>query len=488
MASSSESLRTKAFSSAIWKFMERFIAQCVSLVVSIILARILDPTDYSVVSIVTIFFTFSNVFISGGFNAALIQKKDADEEDYASVLFISLSISIVLYILLFLAAPYIAGVYNQDVLVPVMRVMGLTLPVNAIKSIVCAYISSSLQFRKFFLATIGGTIFSAILGIWMALQGFGSWALVAQQMSNTIIDTIILISTTRIHIVFKVSFQRIQKLFQFGSRIFASSMLIALYNELNPLFIGIKYSASDLAFYSKGKTFPALITSTTNNTLSAVLFPVMSKVQDDKEALLRYTRRFIRMSSFILFPAMLGFFAISDNFIRVVLTEKWMPASPYIKIFCIANMFDTIHTGNCETIKGMGRSDIYLKMELIKKSLYFATIGLFMLVTDSPVALALSAIVCTIIAIIVNSIPNIRLIGYSIKYQLADLLPNLSIAVIMCIVISLLSGLQVPAIAGLIIQIVVGITIYIMLAVLTHNENFHYMYGIIMTKLKRKGN
>lgn len=479
-------LRKKAFSSAIWKFMERIIAQGVSLVVSIIIARILDPTDYSVVGIVTIFFTFANVLISGGFNTALIQKKDADEEDYSSVLFLSIFISIVLYVILFFTGPLIAKAYKQPILIDVIRVMGLILPVNAVKSIVCAFISSSLQFKKFFFATIGGTIFSAIVGIWMALKGFGPWALVAQQMSNTIIDTIILIIITRIHFVFRVSLVKLKQLFKYGSKIFATSSLIALYNEINPLFIGLKYTAADLSFYSKGKSFPALLTSTTNNTLSAVLFPVMSKVQDDKEALLRYTRRFIRVSSFVLFPVMLGFLACSDNFIRVVLTEKWLPASIYVKIFCVANMFDVIHTGNCETIKGMGRSDIYLKMEIIKKTLYFVTIGLFMLLTNTPVALAFSAIVCTLIAIIVNSIPNIRLINYTVKKQAQDLLPNLVISIAMCALVSLVSFLNIHPALVLVIQIVLGVLIYIGLAYVTKNESFNYLKKLVVGKFIRK--
>jgi len=202
VASSSESLRTKAFSSAIWKFMERLIAQCVSLVVSIILARILDPTDYSVVSIVTIFFAFCNVFISGGLNAALIQKKNATVEDYSTVLFTTMILASILYGVMFFTAPLIADLYNKTILVSVIRIMALTFFINAFKSVLSAYTSSNLQFKKFFFSTIVGTIVSAFVGIYMAIKGYGAWALVAQQMTNSLLDTVILYFTTKFKVVF----------------------------------------------------------------------------------------------------------------------------------------------------------------------------------------------------------------------------------------------------------------------------------------------
>ena len=209
-----EDIKQKTITSTIWKFLERFMAQAVSLIVSILIARILTPADYSVVSIVTIFFTFANVLISGGLNTALIQKKDADDEDYSTVLYVSVLLSIVCYIILFFCAPLIARLYEQPSLILIIRIMGLTLPITALKSIWCAYISSTLQFRKFFFATLGGTLVSAVVGITMALNGFGPWALVAQQMTNTVIDTLILIISTRIHIVLKVSITKLKVVFK----------------------------------------------------------------------------------------------------------------------------------------------------------------------------------------------------------------------------------------------------------------------------------
>lgn len=476
-------IKEKALSGAVWKFMERMSAQLVSMVVAILLARLLEPEDYSVVSIVTVFFNFANVFISGGFNAALIQKNDADEEDYSSVLFLSVAVALGLYALLFVAAPWIAEMYRKPVLVRVIRIMGLILPVNALKSIVCAYISAQLQFRKFFFATLGGTLISAVVGISMAHMGFGSWALVAQQMTNTVIDTLILWLITRFPLVMRLSVVRLRGLFSYGWRIFVSSAVAAAYKEVNPLFIGLKYSGVDLAFYTKGKGFPDMLSTVCNSTLSAVLFPVLSKVQDDKEALLRGTRRFIRVGSFLIFPAMLGFLMIADNFVLLLLTEKWLPAARYIRIFCITEMFAPIHCGNCEVIKAMGRSDLYLKMEIIKKTCYFVIIGAAMVLTETSFALACSMLICSAVALIVNSIPNIRLLGYRVRDQLRDILPNLLCALGMCLAVHQVRLDAVPVVLEMLVQILTGAVSYILIGLVTNNESMEYIWKYVRQRL-----
>lgn len=479
-------IKEKALTSVIWKFLERVGAQLVSLIVSIILARKLDPNDYSVIGIVTIFFTFANLLISGGLNSALIQKKDADREDYSTVLHISVIMSLFIYLILFISAPYIAQLYQQEILTTMIRVMGISLPITAIKSIWCAYISSNFQFKKFFFATIGGTILSAVIGIVLAYNGAGAWALVAQQMTNTIVDTIILIISTKIHIVFKISFVKLKVLFKYGWKVFVASILGGVYSEVIPLTIGVKYKSADLAFYTKGRGFPNLITTVTTNTFSAVLFPALAKVQSDKQRLLNGTRTFIRVTSFFMFPLMLGFFAIAENFVLVVLTEKWLPAVPYIRIFCIALMFEMIHVGNCETIKAMGKSGTYLIMEIIKKVSYFITIILFLLLSNTPERLALAFIVCTFIAIIVNSIPNIKLLGYKIRYQILDLLPNLLTSMVMCVAVFLVTKINVSNIVQLMLQIIVGALVYFVLNVLIKNSSLTYIVNTIKEKFGKK--
>lgn len=469
----------KIVSGSVWKFMERVFAQCITLLVSIILARMLSPDDYGIVSIVTIFFTFSNILISGGLNTALIQKKDANEDDYNTVFTVSMLVAIIVYFALFLVAPIIARIYNNELLVWIIRVMGIVLPVNALKAIYCAHISSNMLFQKFFFATIGGTLFSAVVGIAMAAKGFGAWALVAQQLSNSIIDTLILAIIDPLCLRVKIVVERFKELFGYGSKILISNLIGEIYTDINPLFVGLKYSSADLSFYTRGKVFPGAISATITNTLSSVLFPMLSKRQDDKNILLNYTRQFMQISSFIVFPVLLGFFAVSDNFVYIVLTEKWMSASYYIRIFCISSMFDIVAVGNCETIKAMGRSDVYLKIEIIKKVGYFITTAVFIALSQTPEQLAISVIVCTVIQVLVNCVPNIKLLGYRIKDQLIDLLPNFVISLGMCICVMAIDNLDMNRVVQFALQIIVGVIVYLILNIITHNSSMKRMILII---------
>lgn len=481
----SSQIKSRAFSGIIWKFAERVSAQLVSLIVSIILARILLPDDYSVVSIVTIFFTFCNIFISSGFNTALIQKKNADIIDYSSVLFVSMFISAILYIVMFFTAPLIADLYNKSLLIPIIRVMSVTFFINAFKGVVCAKISSDLNFRSFFWATIIGTLISAIVGIIMALNGFGPWALVAQQMTNSTIDTIILTIVTKVKFKFIISFKRLKELFNYGWKIFVSSIISVIYDEIKPLIIGVKFSSVDLAFYNKGRSFPALINGSICDTISAVLFPVMSKLQDNKEEVLTVSRRYMRVSSYIVFPMLIGFLAISDNFIKLLLTEKWLFASPYIKIFCIAFMFNIIQTGNLQIIRAIGRSDIILKLEIIKKILYFIIVVAFIFLSESPYLLAASEILCAVIATIVNTYPTVKLVNYSYKMLFTDLFPNLLIASIMGFGVWITGNISLPLLLLIILQVSIGLIIYLIFSIISKNENFNYLLNFI--KERKKG-
>lgn len=483
-----ENLKNKSIFATMWKFLERFAAKAVSLIVTIVLARLLTPDDYSVVGIVSIFFVFANIFISGGFNTALIQKKQVDIIDYSSVLFLNMFIASIMYAIIFFAAPVIAKLYNQEILIPVFRIMGLTLFINAFKSILCAHVSRSLQFKKFFLATIGGTIVSAIVGIAMAMKGFGPWALVAQQMINSFIDTVILFFTTKFRVVLKISFKKLGILFKYGWKIFVASIISTIYDEVNPLVIGLKYSGADLSFYTKGRSFPHLINSTLGDTFSAVLFPVMSKVQDDKAALLQCTRRFMKVSSFVIFPAMVGFAMVADNFISVLLTDKWAPASIYIQIFCMVFMLNIIQKGNLEVIRASGRSDLLLLMEIIKKSLYFVVIVLFLIFTNTPQMLAVACFINTLIATVVNTFPNRSIIGYSYRNQIADLLPNFISAILMGIVVYFIGLINMNKGLLLVCQILIGAIFYILINIITKNKTLKYYIDTVKSLLRRKTN
>ena len=475
-------IKSKAFSGVIWKMAERIGTQLVSIVVGVILARLLSPEDYSVVAVISIFFVFCNVFITGGLNTALIQKKNADELDYSTVLFVSLPISVVLYLIMFFTAPAIANLYDKEILIPVIRVMSLTLIITSYQGVVSAKISNDLAFRKTFLSSFVSIIFSAIIGIAMAYKGFGAWALVAQQMSSAVISSITLTFVSKIKLKIAFSIERLKKLFDYGWKMFVSSVIAVIYDEIKPLIVGLKFSTVDLAYYNKGKSYPQMLNSSICDTISAVLFPVISKFQDNSKDVLSITRRFMSISSYIVTPVLVGFFAISDNFVELLLTEKWLPASLYIKIFCVSFIFNIVQTANLQSIRAIGRSDIILKLEVIKKTLFFIVIVLFVYFSDSPYMLAVSGIVCTIIATIVNTYPNRKLIGYKYRYQVMDILPNLTISIAMSVIVHFVGLLSIDLLPKTFFQIVTGILSYILLSVITRNGSFKYLLNFIKVK------
>ena len=470
----------------LWKFSERILAQFISLFVSIILARLLAPEHYGVVSMVNIFIALANVFVSDGLGSALIQKKDADSLDYASVLYCGVGLSIVFYFILFFAAPYIAMFYNNayDSLVPVLRVMGLSLILASINSVQQAYVAKHMIFQKFFFATIFGTLTSAIVGIAMAYCGFGVWALVAQSLTNQSINTIVLGISLHKKPILAFSFTRIKYLFRFGSRILATGLLIQGYQELRALLIGKLYTSADLAYYDKGCSFPNLIVVNINASISAVLFPKMANSQDNLESVKIKTRQAIRFGSYLMVPVMLGLLAVSDSFVRVVLTEKWLPCVPLMRWFCIVYLFQPIHTANARAIKGIGRSDITLKLEIVKKVLEL--ISLVMVMKISVPAIVISMAVLTTLFTFVNAYPNIKFLGYSFKEQIRDLLPSLLMGGVMLMTVLLVGKITLPLLLKLILQIVMGALVYLVLSIITKNKEFRFICDYIRDKLPRK--
>lgn len=480
-----EELKKSAFGGAAWKFAERVFAQLVSMVVSIVLARMLMPEDYAPVAIVAVFFSFCYLFISGGLGTALTQKKNAEPEDYSTVLVASLGLAAVLYVLVFLGAPTLARIYHNSQLIILFRVMGLSFFINAFKSVYTAYAYTNLQFKNFFFASFIGTLISAVVGITMAWKGFGVWALVAQDMTDAAIDTLVLFLTSRLKLVRTFSVPRFQSLFQYGWKIFATSVISHVYDQANPMIIGLRFLPADLSYYNKGNSFPMLINSALGDTMAAVLFPVMTKVQDDLEDVRNITRRYVKVASYVIFPVMVGLFAVADSFIELLLTEKWLPAAPFIRIYCISYMFNLLQVGNLQAIKAIGRSDVLLKLEILKKSAYVFIIAAFVFLSPSAEIMAFNVNVCAVVGVTVNTLASRKLIGYYYRYQFADFLPNLIISCIMGAAVMLVGKISMPLMILLPVQVLAGVAAYVALSLITRNENIYYLLDYIKSILKR---
>lgn len=477
--------RREAFSNFAWKLAEQIGAQMVSFVVSIILARLLMPEDYSVVSIIAILSAFCAVFIDGGLSKSLIQKKDSDILDYSTVLIVSIVIAAILYMGLFFSAPFAARLYKKELLVPVIRVYSLNLFIGAFNTVQSAYISKNMQFKKYFFATIIGTIISAIVGIWMAYSGCGAWALVAQQLVNSAIDTILLYVTTDFRPKALFSFKRLKTLWSFGIKVLGTSLVDMLYDNIRPLIVGLKFNTIDLAYYQKGRSYPNIINTTLSSTLAAVLFPVMANVQDNYEQVKSITQKYIRVASYLIFPSLLGMAAIAPNLIVWMITDKWKDAVPYMQIFCVNFMFLLLQTGNLQALNAVGRSDIVLKLAIFKKSINFVLLFVLILGAKTPLSLAAIGIVTSLIAFVINSTANKRILKYGFCEQIVDILPNFLISLVMAIVVYFVGKLSVPLFPLICLQIFIGVTVYVLISVILHNSSLYYCIDTLKTYLKK---
>lgn len=468
--------KKKVITNFIWRFLERIGAQGVSFVVSIVLGRILDRDVYGTVALVTVITAILQVLVDSGLGNALIQKKDADHLDFSSVFYFNICACAILYMGMFFAAPFIAAFYRENELTALVRVLSITIIISGVKNVQQAYVSRKMIFKKFFFSTIGGTFVSAVAGIWMALRGYGVWALVAQIVINPAVDTIILWITVDFRPRAEFSFKRLKGLFSYGWKLLASAMLNTGFENIRGLVIG-KINKVQLADFNRGQQFPTFIINNINTSISSVLLPTMSEEQDDITRIKAMTRRAIKTSTYFMAPAMLGLAACSDIFIKLLLTEKWLPAVPFLIIFCIVDVFYPIATANLNAMMAIGRSDLFLKLEIIKKTSNLLI--LLITVRHGVMAITYGMIVAEFIGQVVNAWPNKKLIGYSYCEQMLDILPTLMLSAVMASVVYCIRFLDINLLAMLLIQIVAGVVFYILGSVIFRFETFSYVLGII---------
>jgi len=481
-----QKLRKVIISSLFWKLMERGGTQGIQFIVQIVLARLLLPEDFGTIAIVMVFISLARVFVQSGFNTALIQKKDADEVDFSSVFYLSLSVAALLYILIYFTAPFVAEFYRDPILAPVLRVIAFTLFFGAFSSIQNAYVARNMMFKKLFYSSVGAIIVSGTTGIIAAYMGLGVWALVIQQLINQILITIIMWFTVKWRPSLVFSFKKVKKLFSFGWKLLASSLLNVLYLDIRTLIIGRIYTPSVLGYYNRGQQFPKVIVSNINGSIQSVMLPTLSAHQDDTKRVKEMMRRAIKTSSFMIFPMMIGMAVVAEQLVRIVLTDKWLPAVPFLQIFCISYALMPIHTANLQAINAMGRSDIFLRLEIIKKVVGLIILGISL--QFGVYVIALGQVLGGIISTFINAYPNKELLDYSYKEQWLDIMPSLLISIAMGAFVYSFNFIGISAWKILVIQVVTGTIIYIGLAKVFKLESFSYLIATIKqcTKYRRK--
>lgn len=465
----------------IWKFLERVGVQGVQFVLQIILARILSPEHYGMLSIMIIFTSLANVFIQNGFNTALIQNKDVTEEDYSSVFWVTLGISGILYSVIFATAPLIGEFYNMPEIVKPLRVLAIMLFPGALNSIQLARISRALDFKKVFYSNFAAIVIAGVVGIVIAYAGGGVWALVAQSLINTTVACVVMFFTAKLKLYFKCNLKRVGVLFAFGWKLLVSGLIETLYQDFSSLIVGKKYNSSTLAYYNRGKQFPQIITVILSSSIQSVMLPTMSAEQDNKSKVKQLTRTSISLLSFIVFPVMAGLAAVAEPLIGFLLTEKWLFAVPYMQVFCLVFALYPIAVCNLQSINAIGRSDVYLKLEIAKKvvgiSILFGSVFLF----KSPLAIAIADAVVSVISWFINAYPNRKLIKYSYKEQLSDLLPSLLISLVMFVAVFFVGKLEVNVFVLLLLQVFVGVAVYFALSAIFKPK----AYKLLLEQVKK---
>ena len=474
----------QVFSNLFWRFLERTGAQLVSFIVSIILARLLLPEDYGTIALVMVFISILQVFVDSGLGNALIQKKDADDIDFSTVFFTNIVFCIVIYILLFFFAPVISRFYGRSSLASVIRVLGLTVVISGVKNIQQAYVSKNFLFRKFFFSSFISTGIAAIVGIVMAINGFGIWSLIIQQICNLSIATIILWSTVGWHPVFNFSFHRLSSLLSFGWKLLVAALFATFYEKIGQLIIGKKYSTHDLAFYNRGESIPSLFVQNFDSSFNSVLLPALSVEQDNKSNLKSITRRSIQIGTYIISPMMIGLFCIANTFVEVLLTDKWISCVFYLRLFCVCYLFRPIFTASLNLFNATGRSDLYLKVEVLKKITSFTL--LFMSMWISVKAIAFSILLSSFLEIIYDVWPCRKLVNYSFMELFCDVAPNIVMSLVMGLGIYTLGSLHIDIVIVFFLLILLGVASYILLSFISHNVSYCYLYDIIKAYFQKK--
>lgn len=460
-------LQNKVASGLFWTFAERICAQVVSFVVSLILARLLLPSEYGAVSMTMVFISLANVLVSNGLGESLVQKKDSDELDFSTILICAMALSVVLYAIVFLCAPLVSTFYNLNI-TTLLRVLALKIPLTAINSIQQAYVAKKMIFKKMFWATSIGTALSGIIGIAMAWSGMGAWALVAQYLVNSCVDTVVLWIVLPWKPKVEFNGKRAKELVPYGWKIMISSLINTAFNEIRSLFIGKIYTSADLAFYQKGNQFPGLVINNIDTAIGKVIFPAMSSVNDRIDRLKQMARKSIRLTSFIIFPIMLGMLTTADKIIVLLLTEKWNGAIIFLRLACLFYALQPLQTADWQIIKAAGRADLCVKLEAVKKIM-----GIILLVISAFIsveAVGISSVITAAISTIINMIPAGKLANYSLKEHFGDIWKTLSASILMCILIYVLGGMISNTLVCLIVQVLVGACLYIAFSFMLKNE------------------
>ncbi|RXQ93869.1 lipopolysaccharide biosynthesis protein [Ancylomarina salipaludis] len=463
-----DSLKKETIRGVFWSFMEKFGSRIIMLITQIILARLLTPADFGLIGILTIFITLSQVFVDSGFGNALIQKKNTSSVDYSTVFFCNIGVSIVLYVILFFTAPFIATFFNQLELIWLLRFVGLILIFDSWAVVPFAKFRKNIEFKTIAKATLFSNIASAFVGITLAYLNFGVWALAAQMVLIYLFRSMFFWIFSNWRPSLQFSKESFKELFNFGYKLLLSSLLDQIFQNIYLLIIGKLFSAKDLGYYTQAKNFSQVPVSTLYSVVGSVTFPTLSKLQDEPEKLLLALRKTIKLLAFVNFPLMLGLAVVAHPLFYYVLGEKWLLAVPYFQLLCLSGTLYTLHAINLSILQVKGRTDLFLKLELIKKGI--GIVGIAIGLNWGIMGLVWSNVIVSFVAFFINSYYTNKLVHYPLFKQLKDLLPTLLASLIMVAVMLIVAKIYEMSIVLFLMQIIIGIVSYFTVAYLSKQE------------------
>lgn len=463
----------------IWSAIERFSSQGLQFILSIIIARLVSPADYGLIAMLTIFLAIAQSLVDCGFSNALIQKQDRNDTDYSTVFYFNSLISIFIYILFWLSSPFIALFYNEPELCTIARTAGINFIISALSIVQRTQMTISLNFKEQAKITLISVISGGIIGIILAWKNYGVWALVIQTLTTNLISTILFWIISKWRPLFVFSISSFNRLFSFGSKMLLTGLLATIYNNIYSLVIGKYFSSQDLGFYNRMNTLAAFPSSNITSIIARVVYPVQCEMQNDDEALKKSFIKLIKISSFIIFPLMLGVAALAQPLVYILLSEKWLQGAPLLIILCFALMWNHIMFLNWQILSVKGRSDLSFKSELIKK-----IISVIILITTIPLGIKgmcwglIVYSICDII-IIIYFVRNILPIKY--KDEFRALCPIFLLALSMYIIVTLITSIIPNYYLQFVIGIVIGVSFYIGCSYLLKFNELH----LILMKISK---
>ena len=480
----SANLKDKTVNGVSWSFIGSFSNQFISFVFGIILARLLSPADYGLIALTYVFIAIANTFMDSGFSVALIRKKGITERDYCTALYFNIFVALLCYSLIFFIAPYAASFYKNPLFSPVLRVVGLSIVINSFGTVQMVKYMREIDFKRLSLMSISSNLVGCLVGLILAYLHYGVWALVFQTLSSNFLLVCFYWLTSQWRPYDSFSKKSFRYLFGFGSKLLASGLLNVIFNNIYPIIIGKLYSASNLGFYTKAYTFAQLPSYTLTEVMQKVTFPVLSKIQDDEDYLRNNYRKLIKLSTFIVFPLMMGLAAVASPLIHVLLTEKWAQSIVYLQIICFAVMWYPVNSINLNLLQVKGRSDLFLRLEIIKKIM--AVVVIFCVVPFGVIGICFGSVFSSIVSLFINTYYTGKLINLGFTTQMKDIVPTLFNSIIMGASVYILVLIVPWKIVSLMLAVVSGIIIYSTLAFLGKSQEFEEIILIVRNRICKK--